>query len=76
MPALRFVLEGSLGRSEVHAVQFDIVGTPSRPFGFVEAKTKIHKTPNTEERKAMYMPYVAPIIGLGDSSWGIAWRDV
>lgn len=24
----------------------------------------------------MYMPYVAPVVGLGEAPWGIAWQDV
>ena len=73
------VLEGALGDlSCMQAVQFDIIDAPSGPFGFIEAeaKTRIHKTSNTEERKAMYMPYVAPVVGLGEAPWGIAWQDV
>ena len=46
------------------------------PFGFVEARTRIHKTSTTAERKAMYMPYVAPIQGVGDGYWGLDWKAV
>ena len=45
---------------------FDVMETEDGPFGFVEARTRIHKTSTTAERKAMYMPYVAPIQGVGD----------
>eukprot|EP00434_Breviolum_minutum_P034375 symbB.v1.2.030424.t1/scaffold3428.1/size56978/3 len=42
---------------------FDVIETADGPFGFVEARTRIHKTSTTAERKAMYMRYVAPIQG-------------
>ena len=55
---------------------FDVIETADGPFGFVEARTRIHKTSTTAERKAMYMPYVAPIQGVGDGYWGLDWKAV
>ena len=46
---------------------FDIIDTEEGPFGFVEGKTRIRKTSAHAERKAMYMPYVAPITGVSAS---------
>ena len=54
----------------------NIIETADGPFGFVEARTRIHKTSTTAERKAMYMPYVAPIQGVGDGYWGLEWKAV
>eukprot|EP00435_Cladocopium_sp_Y103_P048557 s482_g14.t1 len=62
--------------SSMQSLQFDVIATESGPFGFVEARTRIHKTSNTAERKAMYMPFVAPIQGLGEEAWGLVWQDV
>eukprot|EP00435_Cladocopium_sp_Y103_P019907 s2627_g4.t2 len=62
--------------ASMHSLEFDIIATNAGPFGFIEARTRIHKTSNTAERKAMYMPYVAPICGLLEEPWGLAWRDV
>ena len=55
---------------------FDVIETADGPFGFVEARTRIHKTSTTAERKAMYMPYVAPIQGVGGGYWGLDWKAV
>ena len=45
-------------------------------FGFVEARTRVHKTGGTEEKKAMYMPFVAPILGIHKEPWALTWRSV
>jgi len=46
--------------------EFDIIETKEGPFGFVEGRSRIHKTATSEERKTLYMPFVAPIY------WGYA----
>ena len=33
------------------------------PFGFVEARTKFHKTATNLAKKQRYMPLVAPLLG-------------
>eukprot|EP00435_Cladocopium_sp_Y103_P065559 s64_g27.t1 len=45
---------------------FDVIYTPEGPFGFVEATTRIHKTSNSAEKKALYLRFVALIWGVGD----------
>eukprot|EP00435_Cladocopium_sp_Y103_P075000 s178_g53.t1 len=44
---------------------FDVIDTGDGPFGFVEGRTRVHKTSNTAEKKALHMPFVAPIWGVG-----------
>lgn len=46
--------------SNIQKFYFDVIETEDGPFGFVEAFTRIHKTSNTAEKKAMYMQSVAP----------------
>eukprot|EP00438_Fugacium_kawagutii_P031214 Skav220809 [mRNA] locus=scaffold150:475959:477851:+ [translate_table: standard] len=53
---------------------FDVIETSQGPFGFIEAKTRLHKTSTTAERKAMYMPYVAPVFGVAEEAWGLGWQ--
>ena len=55
---------------------FDVMEADSGPFGFVEGRTRIHKTSNTAEKKALYLPFVAPKVWArnrghwhGDQSW-------
>ena len=60
----------------VNSLEFDIVDTPEGgKFGFVEMRTRVHKTGGTEERKAMFMPYVAPICGVCNPPWAREWKD-
>lgn len=42
-------------------------------FGFVEARTKFHKTGSSMERKLRYMPLVAPINGVTKVDWTQLW---
>lgn len=44
-------------------------------FGFVEARTKFHKTGSSMERKLRYMPLVAPINGITDVDWTRCWFE-
>ena len=62
--------------ANIHHFFFDVIDTSDGPFGFVEARTRIHKTSTTAERKAMYMPYVASVNGIGSGSWGLKWKVV
>ena len=62
--------------ANIHHFFFDVIDTNDGPFGFVEARTRIHKTSTTAERKAMYMPYVALVNGIGSGSWGLKWKVV
>lgn len=45
---------------------FDIMETDNGPFGFVEGRARIYTTSSTAENKALYLPFVAPIDGVGD----------
>ena len=44
-------------------------------FGFVEARTRFHKTGSSMERKLRYMPLVAPISGITDTDWTDLWMN-
>ena len=54
--------------------EFDIIETSSGPFGFVEGRSRIHKTATSEERKTLYMPFVAPIWGITATPWGVNFK--
>ena len=60
--------------AHIQSIMFDVIDAAEGPFGFVEAKTRIHKTSTTAERKAMYMPFVAPIMGVGPMPWTLEWK--
>eukprot|EP00435_Cladocopium_sp_Y103_P066198 s447_g28.t1 len=60
--------------SSMQSLELDVIQVGDGPFGFIEAKTRIHKTSSSEERKAMFMPYAAPIRGIGDVPWGLEWE--
>eukprot|EP00438_Fugacium_kawagutii_P013640 Skav213113 [mRNA] locus=scaffold107:30039:32190:+ [translate_table: standard] len=38
------------------------------------SRARLHKTSTTAERKAMYMPYVAPVFGVAEEAWGLGWQ--
>eukprot|EP00435_Cladocopium_sp_Y103_P004289 s4507_g1.t1 len=42
---------------------------------YARARLRVHKTSTSEERKAMYMPFVAPIQGVESFCWAIEWKD-
>ena len=60
----------------VESLEWDVVESPTGVFGFIETRTRVTKTSTTEEKKTMYMPFVAPVVGLLDSSWGMTWKNV
>ena len=62
--------------SPMQSFGFDIMETDDGPFGFVEGRTRIHKTSKTAEKKALYLPFVAQIEGAGDRAWALAWKEV
>ena len=45
------------------------------PFGFVEARTKFHKTATNLAKKQRYMPLVAPLLGVTDTDWSRHWVE-
>ena len=42
-------------------------------FGFVEARTKFHKTATSLAKKQRYMPLVAPLVGVTNTDWSKYW---
>eukprot|EP00435_Cladocopium_sp_Y103_P060835 s17_g22.t1 len=54
---------------------YDTIEKEGTSYGYVEARTRVHKTSTSEERKAMYMPFVAPIQGLESFCWALEWKD-
>ena len=42
-------------------------------YGFVEACTKHHKTATTLTKKQLYMPLVAPVLGVTSVDWTMHW---
>eukprot|EP00435_Cladocopium_sp_Y103_P033131 s4531_g8.t1 len=53
---------------------FDVIDTEFGPFGFVESRTRIYKTSNSAEKKALYLPFVAPIHGVSENPWALSWQ--
>eukprot|EP00435_Cladocopium_sp_Y103_P019260 s3819_g4.t1 len=45
-------------------------------FGFVEARTQFHKTATTLVKKKLFMPLVAPLLGVTDVDWSRHWMRV
>ena len=60
----------------VESLEFDLMFRRSRVTGFVEARTREHKTGGREEKKSLYMPLVAPAVGLSLRSWAQEWQRV
>lgn len=44
-------------------------------FGFVEARTKFHKTGSAMEKKLRFMPLVCPLLGITDTDWTKFWFE-
>ena len=59
----------------VENLEFDILARSHDVYGFVESRTRIHKTGGHEERRAMAMPLVAPLVGISTSAWGCKWKE-
>ena len=60
----------------IDKIEWDVVEVHGTVFGFIESRTRVTKTSTTEEKKTLWMPFVAPVCGVRDPSWGMAWRDV
>ena len=45
------------------------------PFGFLEARTKHHKTSTTLARKRRFMPLVCPVLGISGVHWIQHWLE-
>ena len=61
--------------ASMQSLELDVIQVHDGKFGFWEGRTRIHKTSSSVERKAMFMPYVAPIRGIGIEPWGLAWAE-
>eukprot|EP00435_Cladocopium_sp_Y103_P059351 s1613_g21.t1 len=61
--------------ASMQSLFYDVVDTHEGPFGFIEARTRIHKTSNSAEKKAMYLPFVAPTQGVGERYWALDWKE-
>ena len=59
----------------MQSLELDVIKVQDGQFGFWEGRTRIHKTSSSVEQKAMFMPYVAPIRGIGIEPWGLAWAE-
>ena len=59
----------------IHSIEFDVIDTKDGKFGFVEVRSRAHKTGGTEEKKALFMPFVAPIAGVTTRPWAMAWKE-
>ena len=44
-------------------------------YGFVEARTQFHKTATTLVKKKLFMPLVAPLLGVTDVDWSRHWME-
>ena len=74
-----FVLYSRARWSDLSSLQsffYDVVETNTGPFGFVGGRTRVHKTSNSVEKKAMYLPFVAPIQGITERHWGLDRKEV
>ena len=60
--------------ASVESLEFDFMFRKGRITGFAEARTREHKTGGHEEKRAMYMPLVAPAVGLSKGSWAQEWQ--
>ena len=57
------------------SLEFDYRVHETGIYGFIEARTRVHKTGTSEEKKAMQMPLVAPIQGLLSKPWSLVWKE-
>jgi hypothetical protein len=62
--------------ADIFSLDFDFMFRKNRITGFVEARTREHKTGGHEEKRALYMPFVAPAVGLSLKSWAQEWQRV
>ncbi|CAE7439398.1 unnamed protein product [Symbiodinium sp. CCMP2456] len=57
-------------------IMLDVTEGDDGPCGFLEASITRSKTSYSLERKTRYLPIVAPVNGLLDEPWGIAWHKL
>ena len=61
--------------SDLRCLDFIRIDRAPDGSGFVEAKTRWHKSRHAKKARKRAMPLVAPIIGLHDAAWVDAWWD-
>ena len=59
----------------IHQIWIEKVSFNCELYGFVEARTKHHKTATTLAKKQRYMPLVAPVLGVTTTDWTKPWTE-
>ena len=73
------LLFAALGRcrwsdlDHLESLEFDYEVLECGIFGYVESRTNILKTGTSDEKKALYMPLVAPVSASGGKPWALEW---
>lgn len=62
--------------AQLDSLQLDVTDTREGPFGFVEGRTRHHKTGSSAIKKSMQMPLVSPIAGVSSCLWALIWFEV
>ena len=57
----------------IHQLWIEKVEFNGELYGFVEARTRYHKTATTLAKKQRYMPLVAPVLGVTNIDWTKFW---
>ena len=57
----------------IHQIWIEKVDFNGELYGFVEARTRYHKTATTLAKKQRYMPLVAPVLGVTNIDWSKYW---
>ena len=59
----------------IHQIWIEKVDFNGELYGFVEARTRHHKTATTLAKKQRYMPLVAPVLGVTTVDWTKYWLE-
>ena len=59
----------------IHQIWIEKVDFNGELYGFVEARTRHHKTATTLAKKQRYMPLVAPVLGVTTVDWTKHWLE-
>ena len=59
----------------IHHIWVEKVDFNGELYGFVEARTRHHKTATTLAKKQRYMPLVAPVLGVTTVDWTKHWLE-
>lgn len=52
----------------------DVIEAPEGAFGLLDGTIRIDKGSNSLEKKALYLPFVAPILRVREESWAPSWQ--